>query len=45
MIYRYFFVCFQTVLLNNEHYCMEQKLNINPAVGSPVSWNRDIDYN
>ncbi|XP_016910399.1 RNA-binding protein 47-like [Apis cerana] len=41
----YQFIAQNYVLLNNEHYCMEQKLNINPAVGSPVSWNRDIDYN
>ncbi|KOX73795.1 APOBEC1 complementation factor [Melipona quadrifasciata] len=29
----------------NEHYSMEQKLNINPVVGSPVIWNKRIDYN
>ncbi|CAD1468942.1 unnamed protein product [Heterotrigona itama] len=45
MIYGYFFVCFQTVERENEHYSMEQKLSINPVVGSPVSWNRGIDYN
>ncbi|XP_033352228.1 APOBEC1 complementation factor-like [Bombus vosnesenskii] len=33
------------VLRENEHYCMEQKLGINPAVGSAVSWNREIHYN
>ncbi|KAK1131606.1 hypothetical protein K0M31_017898 [Melipona bicolor] len=29
----------------NEHYSMEQKLSINPVVGSPVIWNKRIDYN
>lgn len=47
VIYGYFFVCFQKIERENEHYSMEQRLtqSFNLAVGSPVNWNRGIGYN
>ncbi|CAK9826203.1 RNA-binding protein 47 [Anthophora retusa] len=45
-MYNFVGTTFQNYLLReNEHYCVEQKLRINPVVGSPVSWNSQIDYN
>ncbi|KOC61268.1 APOBEC1 complementation factor [Habropoda laboriosa] len=45
-MYHFVGTTFQSYLLReNEHYCMEQKHGINPVVGSPVSWDSQIDYN